>query len=306
MRAPARCRRCHRLKPGLSGCQVRAGGRRNPVRHRASTVTLCRGARSSGFSMFFERGLSRLLDASPCCGHDEGMRAYILFAITILATVGMGLVNVHPKEADSNAAAWLDLVGLSSWGEGFTAATDKQITIGISVVLAVCVVAMTILTVRWVKHKCIVTKVPDWFVPWRQNWNAFPSLVSRLPRDLIPLIDGIEMAWSKLRHDVIMLQKEDVESYVVHRFLVDEMLGGDRSDVTLYAVRPLFNTPDMINHPTDYVFSDNGKTAVHVRDERERLTNLQVRRRDVKRWVKNYLRRIDEEIQQNEEASTDG
>ena len=46
------------------------------------------------------------------------MRTYVLFAITILVAVVMGLVNVHPKEADSNAAAWLDLVGLSSWGEG--------------------------------------------------------------------------------------------------------------------------------------------------------------------------------------------
>ena len=146
-----------------------------------------------------------------------------------------------------------------------------------------------------------------WFVSWRQNWNL-PSLISRrgLPRDLIPLIDGIAMAWSKLRHDVIMLQKEDVGSYVLHRFFVDEMLGGDGNDVSLYAVRPLFNTPEMINHPTDYVFSDDGKTAVHVQDEGERLTDLQVRRRDVKLWVKNYLRRVDEEIQQNEEAPTDG
>ena len=127
-----------------------------------------------------------------------------------------------------------------------------------------------------------------------------------LPGDLIPLIDGIAMAWSKLRHDVKMLQKEDVESDVLHRFFVDEMLGGDGNDVSLYAVRPLFNTPEMINHPTDYVFSDDGKTAVHVQNEGERLTDLQVRRKDVKRWVKNYLRRVDEEIQQNEEAPTDG
>ena len=99
------------------------------------------------------------------------MRTYILFAITILAAVGMGLVSVHPKEADSNAAAWLDLVGLSSWGEGFTAATDKQITIVLSVIFAVCVVAIAILTVRWVKRKFIVTKVPD---PQRPELDRHP------------------------------------------------------------------------------------------------------------------------------------
>ena len=99
------------------------------------------------------------------------MRTYILFAITILTAVGMGLVSVHPKEADSNAAAWLDLVGLSSWGEGFTAATDKQITIVLSFILAVCVVLMAIPTVRWVKRKFIVTKVPD---PQRPELDRHP------------------------------------------------------------------------------------------------------------------------------------
>ena len=95
------------------------------------------------------------------------MRTYILFAITILATVGMGLVSVHPKEADSNAAAWLNLVGLSSWGEGFTAATDEQIKIAFSVVLAVCVV----LIMRWVYRKFIVAKAPD---PQRPELDRHP------------------------------------------------------------------------------------------------------------------------------------
>ena len=87
------------------------------------------------------------------------MRTYILFTIiSILATVGIGLVSVHPNEADSNAAAWLDLVGLSSWGEGFTAATDEQIKKVLWIILAVSAV---LIIVRWVRRKFIVAKAPN-------------------------------------------------------------------------------------------------------------------------------------------------
>lgn len=37
-------------------------------------------------------------------------------------------VSNHPDDAASNAAAWLELIGLSSWGEGFTSATDELIS----------------------------------------------------------------------------------------------------------------------------------------------------------------------------------
>ena len=40
-------------------------------------------------------------------------------------------MQTPPEEATSNAAAWLEVFGAASWGEGFTPATDIYIQIGL-------------------------------------------------------------------------------------------------------------------------------------------------------------------------------
>ena len=52
------------------------------------------------------------------------------WVVILLAAIMGGMVSTNPKEAESNAAAWLDSVGFSSWGESFTPATDDWILAG--------------------------------------------------------------------------------------------------------------------------------------------------------------------------------
>ena len=52
------------------------------------------------------------------------------WAVFLLVAVIGGMVKTHPKEAESNTAAWLDSVGFSSWGESFTPVTDDWILAG--------------------------------------------------------------------------------------------------------------------------------------------------------------------------------
>ena len=56
-------------------------------------------------------------------------RALRCAVILLVAVIG-GMVKTHPKEAESNTAAWLDSVGFSSWGESFTPVTDDWILAG--------------------------------------------------------------------------------------------------------------------------------------------------------------------------------
>ena len=109
-----------------------------------------------------------------------------------------------------------------------------------------------------------------------------------LPRDLIPLIEGITMAWSKIRRASEMLQKDSPEGHLVTKFLIDEMLG-DPPAVPLYAVSAPLTKAEIIPHLHEYVFDDDCVSAAHTQDERNKLTNLQVRRSDVKRWIPYYL-----------------
>ena len=110
-----------------------------------------------------------------------------------------------------------------------------------------------------------------------------------LPGDLIPLIDGITMAWSKIRSESKMLQENPFEGDLVAKFIVDEMLGDDPPAVQLYAISAPLTKVEIISHVHEYAFDDDCSAAVHVQEERNKLTKLQVRRSDVERWIKSYL-----------------
>ena len=74
--------------------------------------------------------------------------------------------------------------------------------------------------------------------------------------------------------------------------VVFEMLGTDESDnVPVYAVKPPMKTLEVIHDLYQKYKIGSDGTATHNMDPRDTLTNLQVRRRDVNRWIKNYLRR---------------
>ena len=75
---------------------------------------------------------------------------------------------------------------------------------------------------------------------------------------------------------------------------VFEMLGMDDS-VDVYAVKPPMKAPEVIHEIYQkYRIASDG-TAIHNMDSRDTLTNLQVRRSDVERWIKKYLSGADDE-----------
>ena len=76
--------------------------------------------------------------------------------------------------------------------------------------------------------------------------------------------------------------------------LVFEMLGTD-NNVPVYAVIPPMKTPEVINEIYQKYKIGSDGTASHNLDSGDTLTNLQVRRSDVKRWIKNYLSGVDGE-----------
>lgn len=87
------------------------------------------------------------------------------------------------------------------------------------------------------------------------------------------------------------LGEDDFES------MVFEMLGADDSyNVPVYAVKPTAKTktPEVIHDIyLKYEIRSDG-TAIHNRNPGDTLTNLQVRRSGVKRWMKNYLSGTDD------------
>ena len=111
--------------------------------------------------------------------------------------------------------------------------------------------------------------------------------------DLIPMIDGIDMARvalnAELQDNPIVLSSHSGGENIFES-VVFEMLGTDESDnVPVYAVKPPMKTPEVIRDIyLKYTIRSDG-TATHNMDPRDTLTNLQVCRRDVERWIKKYL-----------------
>ena len=121
-----------------------------------------------------------------------------------------------------------------------------------------------------------------------------------IPKDLIPLNEGISMVREILKNEIEMLQGEDFQGHAFFKFILDDIID------EVYATNPPVTTLEIINNIHNYSFSEDGTSAFHVHDEMDVLKDLQVRRSSVRKMVGNYLNKMDEEIQQNEEASTDG
>ena len=103
-----------------------------------------------------------------------------------------------------------------------------------------------------------------------------------------------------LKNEIEMLQGEDFQGHAFFKFILDDIID------EVYATNSPITTLEIINNIHNYSFSEDGTSAFHVHDEMDVLKDLQVRRSSVRKMVGNYLRRIDEEIQQNEEVPTDG
>ena len=83
------------------------------------------------------------------------LRTLKWLGVAVVAGVGW-MMQTHPKDAESIAAEWLEYLGLASWGEGFTKATDHYIFVGCVVLVVVSLIAFVVL---WFRH--ILTRHDD-------------------------------------------------------------------------------------------------------------------------------------------------
>ena len=102
---------------------------------------------------------------------------------------------------------------------------------------------------------------------------------------LIPLIEGIDMAWSHMR-DASALPH--VEGKKVFQDLTHQMFNGTDRAVRLYGIRPPLQSPALITNAHKYQFQEDG-SAIHLFNEDDRVVDLHVHRADVKRWVRHTL-----------------
>ncbi len=139
-----------------------------------------------------------------------------------------------------------------------------------------------------------------WFAAhyWESITNHFLGKSEKIPRDLIPLSEGVDIALVDLEYEMsgnhITLSlhssgKLDFES------ILFEMCGGTDGGIPIYAVKPPRVTPKIIPDIYDKYKIQSDDTAINNMDPGDTLTTLQVRRSDVKRWIKKYLRGPDDE-----------
>ena len=102
---------------------------------------------------------------------------------------------------------------------------------------------------------------------------------------LIPIIEGIDMAWSHMR-DVSALPH--VDGRKVFQDLTHQMFNGTDRAVRLYGIRPPLQSPALISNAHKYQFQEDG-SAIHRFNEDDRVVDLHVHRADVKRWVRDTL-----------------
>ena len=102
---------------------------------------------------------------------------------------------------------------------------------------------------------------------------------------LIPLIKGIDMAWSHL-NDVSAPPHMDGKR--VFRDLTHHMFDGTDSAVRLYGVRPPLQSSALIANAHEYEFHDDG-SATHLFNAYDRVVDLHVHRAEVKRWIRDTL-----------------
>ncbi len=73
--------------------------------------------------------------------------------------------------------------------------------------------------------------------------------------------------------------------------LFNMMFDGQENSVPLFGAKPPLRTLDIIKDAYDYDVSEDCTEAVCTWDEKKRITNLQVRRNDIKLWVKRFDRK---------------
>lgn len=111
----------------------------------------------------------------------------------------------------------------------------------------------------------------------------------------VPLIEGIDLAWAGLR-DTPMLST--VQGEKIFRHLTYEMFNGTRKAVPLYGIRPPLRSRSLIGNAHEYRINEDG-CAIHRFDENDRVTDLHVRRADVKRWVRDIHADMRKEMRQS-------
>ena len=118
-------------------------------------------------------------------------------------------------------------------------------------------------------------------------WSDIGKLLrkSRPKTGLIPLIEGIDMAWSRMR-DVSALPH--VEGRKVFQDLTHHMFNGTDRAVPLYGARPPLQSPALITNAHEYQFREDG-SAINMFNQDDRVADLHVHRADVKRWVRDTL-----------------
>ena len=125
------------------------------------------------------------------------------------------------------------------------------------------------------------------------RWIKWEWTQRQLVLDLIPLIDGVDIA--RVVSNAELQSNPVVRSFHsggedIFKSIVFEMLGTDDSySVPVYAVKPPMKIPEVIHDIyLKYKIGSDG-TATHNMNPDDTLTNLKVRRSDVKRWMKEYL-----------------
>ena len=118
-------------------------------------------------------------------------------------------------------------------------------------------------------------------------WRAVGKLFRQgWPKSgLIPLIEGIDMAWSRMGG---VSAPPHVEGKKVFRDLTHQMFNGTDGAVRLYGIRPPLQSPALITNAHEYQFQEDG-SARHLFNEDDRVVDLHVHRAEVKRWVKRTL-----------------
>ena len=111
------------------------------------------------------------------------------------------------------------------------------------------------------------------------------SRQGRSKSGLIPLIEGIDMAWSRMGD---VSAPHHVAGKKVFRDLTHQMFNGTDGAVRLYGIRPPLQSSALITNAHEYQFQEDG-SATHLFNEDDRVVDLRVHRADVKRWVKRTL-----------------
>lgn len=135
----------------------------------------------------------------------------------------------------------------------------------------------------WWSLAAVVAVVWGFATYWTDVGNLLRK--GRSNAGLIPLIEGIDMAWSHIK-DISALP--DVDGKKVFRDLTYHMFDGTDGAVRLYGVRPPLQSPELISNAHEYQFQEDG-TAVNMFDMNDQVANLHVHRADVKRWVRDTL-----------------